>query len=143
MKKSNRRIPVVTFFSLVLQLGACVMNAPLPVDHYAGTDKIAGGNPPSAPVVTFNKAQLRVDFTASIDPETAAEVSTYFFYFYNGVPQTYYQIRDIAKKIDSPSVRGFNLNTPSEGKHTLVVTGFDGYRESAISDQNRIIFDWP
>lgn len=143
MKKSNRKIFVVTFLPLVLHLAACVMNAPLPQDYYAGTEKIAGGKAPSVPVLTFDKAQLRVDFTAAIDPDTAAEVSTYFFYFYNGVPQTYYQLRDIDTKLNSPSVRGFNLNTPTEGKHTLVITGFDGYRESAISDANRIIFDWP
>ena len=94
-------------------------------------------------MVTFNKAQLRVDFTAAIDPDTAAEVATYYVYFYNGIPQTYYQIRDIDTALNSPAVRGFNLNIPADGKHTLVVTGFDGYRESAISDENRIIFDWP
>lgn len=143
MKKSNRTFTAIAAIPFFLQLGACVLNAPLPQDYYAGTEKIAGGKAPSVPVVTFNRSQLRVDFTASIDPETAAEVPAYFFYFYNGVPETYYQLRDIDTKINSPSVRGFNLNTPTDGRHTLVVTGFDGYRESAITEANRIIFDWP
>ncbi len=119
------------------------MTAPLPQDYYAGTGKIAGGNPPSAPVVTFSKAQLRIDFTASIDPDTAAEVPTYYLYYYNGVPQTYYQIRDIDTSLNSPSVRAVTLNTPADGRHTIVITGFDGYRESAVTDANRVIFDWP
>lgn len=143
MKKSNRTFLVVAAIPFFLQLGACVMNAPLPQDYYAGTEKIAGGSPPSVPVVTLNKSQLRVDFTAAIDPDTAAEVGTYYIYYYNGVPATYYQIRDIDGAMTSPAVRGFNLNTPTDGRHTLVVTGFDGYRESAITEANRIIFDWP
>lgn len=119
------------------------MNAPLPQDYYAGTEKIAGGKAPSVPVVTFNKAQLRIDFTAAIDPDTGAEVSKYYLYYYNGVPETYYQIRDIDTALNSPSVRALTLNTPTDGRHTFVITGFDGYRESAITDANRIIFDWP
>lgn len=126
-----------------LVVASCAIDAPLPQDYYAGTVKIAGGNPPSVPVVTFDKSQLRLDFTAAIDPESGSEVPTYFFYFYNGVPQTYYQTRDIDTKLNSPAVRGFNLNTPANGKHTLILTGFDGFRESAITDQNRIIFEWP
>lgn len=119
------------------------MNAPLPEDYYAGTGKIAGGNPPSTPALTFTKSALRFDFTAAIDPESGAEVSTYLIYFYNGVPQSYYQVRDIDTRMDSPATRSFTLNTPTDGTHTVVVTGFDGYRESAITDANRVIFTWP
>ena len=143
MTKSKRASIVFAALPFVLLLSACAMGAPLPQDYYTGAEKIAGGKAPSTPVVAFNKSQLRIDFTAAIDPDTSAEVSTYYFYYYNGVPQTYYQIRDIDLTLSSPAVRGFNLNTPADGKHTIVVTGFDGYRESAVSDDNRIIFDWP
>lgn len=143
MTKSKHASPLVAVLPFLLLLSACVMDAPLPQDYYAGTGKIAGGNPPSTPVVTFDKSQLRIDFTASIDPDTGAEVSKYFLYYYNGVPQTFYQVRDIDTTLNSPSVRTLTLNTPSDGKHTFVITGYDGYRESAINDNNRIIFDWP
>lgn len=143
MTRSKRASIAVAAVPFILLLSACALSAPLPQDYYAGTEKIAGGKAPLTPVVAFNKSQLRIDFSAAIDPETAGEVSTYYFYYYNGVPQTYYQIRDIDLTLNSPAVRGFNLNTPADGKHTIVVTGFDGYRESAVTDDNRIIFDWP
>lgn len=119
------------------------MESPLPEDYYAGTDKIAGGNPPSAPVVTYTAAGLRFDFTASVDPESAAEVGTYFVYVYNGTPSTYYAPRDIALTITPPDARTFYYTGQQTGSRTVVVTGYDGYRESAVTSQNQITFSFP
>lgn len=118
------------------------MESPLPEDYYAGTGKIAGGNPPSVPVVTFTAAQLRFDFTASIDPESAAEVGTYFIYVYDSAPSVYYEPRDIALSL-APPTRTFYYTGTKTGTRTVVVTGYDGYRESAVTTQNRITFSFP
>lgn len=143
MSKNRKIFCSAVFFAAVALLSGCTVNSPLPEDYYAGVDKIAGGNPPSVPVVTLTKSQLRLDYTAAIDPESNAEVTTYFLYFYNGVPNTYYLQRDVVLRIDSPATRVITLNTPSDGVHTAIITGYDGFRESAVTDQNRIIFSWP
>lgn len=123
----------------------CALNAPVSEDYYAGTDKIAGGKPPSVPVLTITKSALRADFTASIDPETNAEVGTYFIYLYKGVPTTYYQARDIDNVLNSPTPRTFFLPglAGATGTYTVILTGHDGYRESAVTDQNKITMTLP
>src|SRR5262249_17196734 len=141
IKPADRKLLIAA--TIAFLLAGCALSAPLSEDYYAGTSKIAGGNPPSVPVVTFTQAQLLFDFTASIDPESAAEVGTYYIYAYSGVPQTYYQQRDIDSVISMPSARGFYYTGVQTGTRTVIVTGFDGYRESAVTDQNRIIFSFP
>lgn len=142
MRKNNsaliRAIIAALFFP-----GACTLSEPLPEDYYAGVSKIGGGNPPSVPVVTFTPATLRFDFTASVDPETGGEVGTYYIYIYTGVPESYYGVRDIARTISPPDARTFYYVGPQSGTRTAVVTGYDGYRESAVTNQNKIIFSFP
>ena len=122
---------------------ACTLSEPLAEDYYAGVSKIGGGNPPSVPVVTFTAATLRFDFSASIDPESGGEVGTYYIYIYNGVPDSYYGVRDIARTISPPDARTFYYVGQQSGTHTAVVTGYDGYRESAVTNQNKIVFSFP
>lgn len=123
----------------------CALSSPVSEDYYAGTDKIAGGKAPSVPVLTLTKSALRVDFTAAIDPETNAEVGTYFIYLYKGIPASYYQPRDIDNVLNSPSPRTFFLPglAGATGTFTVILTGYDGYRESAVTDQNKITLTLP
>ena len=132
-------------FLLLLPLAlvaACAVGEPLPQDYYSGTDKIAGGQAPSVPVVTYTPATRRFDFTASIDTDTDSEVGNYIVYYYNGVPTKYYEQRYIDGIIPVGSARTFFF-TGSPGTYTVVVTGFDGFRESAVTDANRITFTLP
>lgn len=140
------RHPAAVILILVSMVSSgCALNAPVSEDYYTGTDKIAGGKPPSVPVLTLTKSALRVDFTASIDPETNAEVGTYFIYLYKGVPTTYYQARDIDNVLNSPAPRTFFLPglTGATGTFTVILTGHDGYRESAVTDQNKVTMTLP
>jgi len=126
-----------------LVYSSCAMNAPLDENHYSGTDKIAGGQPPSVPIVTFDKANLRFDFTASIDPETQAEVPQYFVYAYRGVPTKFYEARFIDRAFAPPNPRSIYLTSVPYSPMTVILTGYDGYRESAINSQNMITFEYP
>lgn len=140
-----RQFATVTLSLICLGLPRCALNAPVSEDYYAGTEKIAGGKPPSVPVLTFTKSALRMDFTAAIDPETNAEVPTYYIYLYTGLPTTYYQARDIDNALNSPAQRTFYLPglAGATGTFTVVLTGYDGYRESAVTDQNKMTFTLP
>lgn len=129
--------------AVVLLLPACAVSDPLPNDYYNGTDKIAGGSPPSVPVVTYTAATRRFDFTASTDPDTAAEVANYIVYFYTGVPAKYYESRFIEAIIPASSTHQFYISGSLSGTFTVVVTGYDGYRESAVTDANRLTFTLP
>jgi hypothetical protein len=142
MRKNNRRLFYFVFIATVFS-GNCAMGDPVSQDYYAGTGKIAGGNPPSVPLVTFTPAQLRFDFTASLDPESGSEVGTYFIYTYDGIPKTFYEPRYIDLTISPPADRTFYYSAAQSGTHTVIVTGFDGYRESAVTDQNKITFTVP
>ncbi len=128
---------------LCLSLAACTVNAPVDENYYNGNDKIAGGRPPSVPALTFDKANLRFDFTAAIDPETQAEVPTYFIYIYSGVPSKFYEARFIDRAIAPPTPRSFYLSSVPYSPMTVILTGFDGYRESAINSQNMVTFEFP
>jgi hypothetical protein len=134
---------VFALLVVFLNLGACTMSAPVDENYYGGNDKIAGGQPPSVPVVTFDKANLRFDFTASIDPETQAEVPTYFIYVYPSVPTKFYEARFIDRAISPPSPRSIYLTSVPFSPMTVILTGFDGYRESAINAQNMVTFEYP
>jgi len=118
---------------------SCTLDAPVGEDYYAGTEKIAGGKPPSTPVATFSSATRVLTFTAAIDPETSAEVPTYYVYAYSSEPTAYYKSRDIVKTIKTPEARSYAF-PDVKGNFILVVTGYDGYRESAISNLNKITF---
>jgi hypothetical protein len=142
MVKNKRRIAVLALV-LAAPFIHCTLSEPLSQDHYAGTGKIGGGNPPSVPVVTFTAAQLRFDFSASIDPESGSEVGTYLIYAYDGDPSTYYQPRDVVRTITPPAVRSFYYTGLQTGVRTAIVTGYDGYRESAVTAQNKIVFSFP
>ncbi len=124
-------------------LNACTVNAPLAEDYYSGSEKIAGGKPPSVPQLVFDKTNLKFDFTASMDPESAAEVATYFIYVYPGVPAKYYEARYLDRAITTAGVRTFYLASVPYTTTSVVVTGFDGYRESAVTTQNLVTFDYP
>ncbi len=141
MRKNKRCF--VALLAIVASLAGCTLSEPLPQDYYSGTAKIGGGNPPSVPVVTFTAAQLRFDFSASIDPESGGEVGTYLIYTYDGEPSTYYAPRDIVLTITPPAARTFYYTGLQSGVRTAVVTGFDGYRESAVTTQNKITFSFP
>ncbi|MFZ5627780.1 MAG: hypothetical protein ACOY5B_01525 [Spirochaetota bacterium] len=118
------------------------MGEPLPQDYYSGTDKIAGGQAPSVPVVTYTPASRRFDFTVSIDPDTGSEVGNYIVYYYTGIPTRYYEQRYIDGIISAGSARTFFFSG-SPGTYTVIVTGYDGFRESAVTDANRITFSLP
>jgi len=124
-------------------LGACAVNSPVDENFYSGNDKIAGGKPPSVPALSFDKANLRFDFTAAIDPDTQAEVGTYFIYIYSGVPAKFYEARFIDRAIAPPNPRSFYLASVPYSPMTVILTGFDGYRESAINSANMITFEYP
>ncbi|GAB4422544.1 MAG: hypothetical protein OHK0011_01610 [Turneriella sp.] len=139
----RRRRGGAFLFLLPLALfAACAVGEPLPQDYYSGTDKIAGGQAPSVPVVTYTPASRRFDFTASIDPETGNEVGNYIVYYYTGVPSKYYEQRYIGAIIPAGSARTFFFSD-SAGTYTVIVTGYDGFRESAVTDANRITFTLP
>lgn len=121
----------------------CAVEAPLPENYYSGTDKIAGGKPPTTPVVTFDATTRRLDFGPAIDPETGAEVARYFIYFYFGTPTVYYVSRDIIKTFRTPEPRTYTIPPLVAGSYTFVVTGYDGYRESAVTDASRIALNEP
>ena len=143
MGDSLKRCLFFILIAILFPIVGCALGTPLEQDYYAGTGKIAGGNPPSVPVVTFVQSQLRFDFTASIDPESGGEVGSYFIYAYTGIPQIFYQARDIDSVITMPATRGFNYTGPQTGTRTIIVTGFDGYRESAVTNQNTVTFSFP
>jgi hypothetical protein len=139
----RRRRGGVLALLLPLVLGAaCAVGEPLPQDYYSGTDKIAGGQAPTVPVVTYTPATRRFDFTESIDPDTGAEVGNYIVYYYIGVPTKYYEPRFIDAIIPGGSSRTFFFSG-GPGTYTVVVTGYDGFRESAVTDANRITFTLP
>jgi hypothetical protein len=138
----RRRGGVILFLWLVFLVAGCAVGEPLPQDYYSGTDKIAGGQAPTVPVVTYMPAMQRFDFTASIDPDTGAEVDRYIVYWYSGVPTKYYEPRFIEAIIPAGSARSFFFSG-SPGTYTVVVTGYDGFRESAVTDANRITFTLP
>ena len=128
---------------IILVVSQCSLQTPVDENYYAGVDKIAGRNPPSAPTVTFTQSLLRFDFTASIDPDTGGEVGRYYVYSYQGAPTLLYQARDIVLILQSSDVHAFTTYFPS-GDYSIVVTGFDGGRESAIiQNQNLIFFKIP
>ncbi len=132
-------------FLLLMSLAysaGCAVGEPLPLDYYSGTDKIAGGEAPSVPVVTYTPENRRFDFTVSIDPDTGSEVSSYIVYYYNGIPTKYYESRYIDAIIPGGSARTFFFSG-SPGVYTVVVTGYDGFRESAVTEANRITFTLP
>ena len=141
----KRHAAAATMLLVSVIVSRCALNSPVAEDYYSGTEKIAGGKPPSAPVLTFTKASLRVDYTAAIDPDTSAEVPTYYIYLYAGLPSTYYQARDIDNVLNAPTQRTFYLPglAGATGTYTVVLTGYDGYRESAVTDQNKITFTLP
>lgn len=118
------------------------MDAPLPENYYDGTDKISGGKAPSAPVLSYTAAQLKFDFTASIDPESGGEVGTYYVYVYNSTPETYYLARDVILTL-TPANRSFYYTGQQTGTRTVIVTGYDGGRESAITSSNRYVLSFP
>lgn len=138
----RRRGGVFPFLLPLALLAACAVDEPLPQDYYSGTDKIAGGQAPSVPVVTYTPATQRFDFTVSVDPDTGSEVGNYFVYFYTGIPSRYYEQRYIDAIISGGSARTFFVSAGS-GTYTVIVTGYDGYRESAVTDANRITFTLP
>lgn len=125
-----------------MSFSTCAVSDPVSEDYYAGTDKIAGGEAPGVPTVTYTASQNRFDFTASIDPDTSAEVGSYIVYLYSGIPSAYYESRYIEAIIPSSSPRAFYV-TVASGTYTVIVTGFDGYRESAVTAANRITFTVP
>jgi hypothetical protein len=139
--KRNSLVPLMVTLNLLGQ--GCTLDSPVGSDYYAGTDKLAGGKAPSAPVVTLTVSELRVDFTAAIDPESGSEVATYFVYRYSGMPGSYYSYRDIEIALDAKASRRYYLKNDRSGQQTVIVTGYDGYRESAVTDQNRIVFTYP
>lgn len=112
------------------------MGEPVSEDFYSGTDKIAGGSAPTVPIITFTAPERKFEFTASIDPDTGQEVATYFVYFYETPPKVYYNASFIEMLIPSTSERKFYVSAAYRGPLTLVVTGFDGFRESAVTDSN-------
>jgi len=138
----HRRVGAFSLLLVLTQLMACALGEPLPQDYYSGTDKIAGGMAPTVPVVTYTPATRRFDFTESIDPDTGSEVANYILYSYDGVPSRYYESRYIDALIPAGSARTFFFSG-SAGTYTVVVTGYDGFRESAITDANRITFTLP
>jgi hypothetical protein len=138
----RKRVGAFALLLLLAQLMACAVGEPLPLDYYSGTDKIAGGMAPTVPVVTYTPAVQRFDFTESIDPDTGSEVPQYIVYYYEGVPKKYYEARYIDAIIPAGSPRTFFFSG-SPGLYTVVVTGYDGYRESAVTDANRITFTLP
>lgn len=121
---------------------SCAVGDPLPLDYYSGTEKIAGGEAPTVPIVNYTSAARRFDFTLSIDPDTGSEVANYIVYFYTGIPTKYYEARFIEAIIPAGSARTFFVSGNS-GTYTVVVTGYDGYRESAVTDDNRLTFSLP
>jgi len=139
MKKSSI---AATLLALGILQG-CALDSPVGSDYYTGSDKIAGGKAPSVPVVTLTLSERRVDFTAATDPETGGEVATYFVYRYTGIPGSYYSYRDIEVALDATAARRYYFKNDRSGQQTIVVTGYDGYRESAVTDQNRIVFTYP
>lgn len=139
----QRRGRLTVLPSLLLSfVCACAVGEPLPQDYYSGTDKIGGGQAPSAPVVTYTPATRSFEFTVSIDPDTGAEAANYIVYYYEGVPTKYYEQRYIDAIIPAGGLRAFFF-TGVAGIYTVVVTGYDGFRESAITDANRITFTLP
>ncbi|MCX7632904.1 MAG: hypothetical protein N2Z22_06195 [Turneriella sp.] len=140
-RKLLNKKTLFAILSSVLFLG-CTLRDPLPIDYYSGTDKIAGGQAPTVPQLSYDPNERRFTFTAAIDPDTGAEVGEYIIYFYQGVPTRYYETRYIEAIIPRGQPRSFTINAPP-GIYTVVVTGFDGYRESAVTEQNRITFTLP
>lgn len=120
----------------------CAVGDPVALDYYSGTEKIAGGHPPTVPIVTYTAAARRFDFTESTDPDTGGEVANYIVYFYSGVPVKYYESRFIEAIIPAGSAKTFFVSG-APGTYTVIVTGYDGYRESAVTEHNRIIFSLP
>jgi hypothetical protein len=137
------QVRVAILLSLSATLAGCTLSDPLPENYYDGTIKIAGGSAPSVPQVTYTASGVSFSFTASVDPETGAEVPTYLVYAYAGLTDTYYQTRNISAIISTPATRGFSFSGTSGSVYTVVVTGSDGNRESAVTDQNKIVFTVP
>ncbi|MBV6494710.1 MAG: hypothetical protein LDLANPLL_02747 [Turneriella sp.] len=126
-------------FVFIFLFMRCAVGEPVAKDYFKGSDKIAGGLPPSVPVVTYDTNAATFTFTASIDPDTGSEVTDYFVYFYKGFPTVYYQERDLVLIVQSTS-KTFSINNITSGTYTVIVTGFDGHRESAITDDNKRSF---
>lgn len=138
----QRRVGALLTLLVVSWSIGCAVGDPLPLDYYSGTEKIAGGEAPTVPMVTYTSAARRFDFTPSIDPDTGSEVANYIVYFYTGIPTKYYEARFIEAIIPAGSARTFFVSG-NPGTYTVVVTGYDGYRESAVTGDNRITFSLP
>ena len=117
----------------------CVTDEPLDRNYFAGTDKIKGGEAPSAVELSFDASENKFSWTASIDPDTGAEVREYFFYYaYNQLPVNLLDANYFEAAIGR--VRSVTINSGSlkRGQHYFWVTGFDGGRESRASNVIRL-----
>lgn len=137
MKKLlNKYIP---FFTLLffITLPGCVNEAPVGSDYYADNSRIAGGAAPGSPVLSYNSSELEFTWSASIDPDTGDEAGIYYLYYYfNEIPADPYHVDYLIAVINTDDGRKATLSSEitRSGSHYFAVTGYDGGRESEISN---------
>lgn len=117
----------------------CVTDNPVSENYYEDTSKIKGGYAPSVPTLSFDKTTWTISYTQSVDPDTGSEVPYYYFYVYAGYPTEYYKFYDIALRRETGATKSFVIDPITQsGIYTVIVTGYDLARESAITSQNNI-----
>lgn len=125
-------------------LVGCVTDNPVSEEYYEDITKIKGQNAPSSPVLTIDTSTWTLTYTQSIDPDTGAEVPYYHFYAYTGLPVEYYKFYDLAMRREKGSAKSFTIDPITQsGVHTIVVTGYDLGRESAVISQSTVVIVVP
>ncbi len=128
--------------AILLWAPACTMRSPLPNDYFSNLENVVGGEKPSAPqIINFDyPTNTTLEWTASVDPDSDPAnqaVTTYFVYYYlNSVPDgnDKYNSEFVLFTVENAtSISLQNLSFPS-GTSYLGVSGFDGGRESEISN---------
>ncbi|GEM_PF-3501177 len=112
------------------------MHGEVPADYYSGTDKIKGGDKPSAVVLdSFNLSSRQFQWSPSVDTETGSPVEEYFIFCYaNYIPENIYDARYLAFQVNGSTYADISGYIVEKGNYYFMVVGNDGNRISERSN---------
>ncbi len=112
------------------------MHPEVPADYYSGTDKIKGGDKPSAVFLNpFDFSTRKFQWSPSVDPETSLPVEEYFIFCYaNYIPENIYDARYLAFSVKGSTSADISGYIVEKGNYYFMVVGSDGNRISEGSN---------
>ena len=132
----------ILFLSLSLSI-QCTLNTPVADDHFSRLENVRGGEKPTSVVVnplnypTSTLLQWSVSFDPDSEPANSPVANYRIYQYVESIPSgsNLYAVEFLVSIVQNLNTLDIStLNLSQSGTHYFGVTGFDGNRESHISN---------